>query len=543
MASAALAARAERPTRPGAALLRRCFGDARTRTCSFAAMFFVYAWVQAAGYRSAYPTLSARLGFARSFAGNDALRLFYGYPYDPVSVGGYCAWRVGGVLAIVAGAFGLLGAVRALRAEEEAGRLELVLAGTLSRDRAYLAAIGAIGAGVALLWLAELLGLLAGGLPFGQSAYLALATASVTPVFAGVGALASQVLPTRRLALELSGGVLTVCLLLRAIADTSPGVAWLRWVTPLGWAEQLRPFSHPRPASLLALGACAILLLGLAGRLGRGRDLGTGLLGARDSSRPRLSLLGSTLAHALREERASLAIWVLGTGAYGLVLGLVSASISSAGISSALRRELARLGSGSITTPRGYLSLVFIFFVLAASLFAIAQVGAARREEGEERLETLLSLPVGRSRWLAQRLALAGAGTLALALAASVATWLGAILEGVRVSLAQMLEAGVNCLPTGLLFLGLAALAYALAPRAATAVSYGLVTVAFLWDLVGSVIGAPGWLVKLTPFAHIGLVPERHFQLAAALVMLAAGLACALAALGAFRARDVTGGW
>ena len=70
-----------------------------------------------------------------------------------------------------------------------------------------------------------------------------------------------------------------------------------------------------------------------------------------------------------------------------------------------------------------------------------------------------------------------------------------------------MLEAGANCLPVALLFLGIAALAYALVPRASAGIAYGLVRVAFLWNLFGSLLGAPKWLVELTPFAHVGLVP------------------------------------
>src|SRR5262249_17941244 len=118
---------------PAAAFGRRVFSDARTRTIAFGCLFALYAYIQPTGYRSAYPTLHDRLAFAHSFANNDALRLFYGYPYDPLTVAGYSAWRVGGTLAIAAAAFGLLAAVRALRAEEEAGRTELVLAGILGR--------------------------------------------------------------------------------------------------------------------------------------------------------------------------------------------------------------------------------------------------------------------------------------------------------------------------------------------------------------------------------------------------------------------------
>ena len=236
------------------ALARRIFRDARTRTIAFGYLFAIYAYIQPVGYRHAYPTLADRLGFAHSFAANDALRLFYGYPYSPLTVSGYSAWRVGGTLAILAAVFGVLAAVRALRGEEDTGRMELVLAGGMGRRTTYLSAMAAIGVGVLILWLAESAGFIAGGLSPGGSAYLALATVSVIPVYVGVGALASQLAPTRRIALELGSAIVGLSLLLRVIADTSPSAAWLRWATPLGWAEELRPFAGRAPAGPTATG-------------------------------------------------------------------------------------------------------------------------------------------------------------------------------------------------------------------------------------------------------------------------------------------------
>ena len=119
--------------RASSAITRRAFADSRIRTIAFAYLFAGAAYANVAGYRSAYPTLADRLSFVHSFAGNDAVRLFYGKPYDPLSVGGYAAWRVGGLLSIFAGAWGLLAAVRALRAEEDAGHAEFVLSGTVGR--------------------------------------------------------------------------------------------------------------------------------------------------------------------------------------------------------------------------------------------------------------------------------------------------------------------------------------------------------------------------------------------------------------------------
>ena len=524
---------------PTPALAQRAFRDARVRTIAFGYLFALYAYIQPVGYRHAYPTLSDRLAFAHSFANNDALRLFYGYPYNPLTVSGYSAWRVGGTLAILAAVFGLLAAVRALRAEEDTGRMELILAGAVGRRTAYLSAMSAIAAGVLILWFAEFAGFLAGGLSARGSAYLALATVSVAPVY--VGALASQLAPARRIALELGVAVVGLSLLLRVIADTSSGAGWLRWATPLGWAEELRPFTGPQLLVLLLPAGASVLLLVLAAWIAAVRDIGTGVLPARDTAAPRLRLLSSPTAQALRSERGSLIVWTSSVAAFAFVLGMVSTSVSSAGISKGVQREIAKLGSGSIVTPAGYLAFVFIFFILAVSVFACAQIIVARHEEADERLETLLSLPVSRRGWLGGRLLLATCASVTISVVAGLLTWAGAASQGVSVSLPRMIEAGANCLPVALLFLGIAALAYAIVPRASAGIAYGLVTVAFLWQLSGSLLGAPKWLVNLTPFAHIGLVPAQPFRAAAAVIMLGIAVCSALAATWIFQRRDLVG--
>jgi hypothetical protein len=78
-------------------------------------------------------------------------------------------------------------------------------------------------------------------------------------------------------------------------------------------------------------------------------------------------------------------------------------------------------------------------------------------------------------------------------------------------------------------------------PRASAGIAYGLVLVGFLWQLFGSLLGAPKWLVDLTPFAHVGLVPAQPFRPGAAAVMVGIGVAAGLVALAVFRRRDLLG--
>ena len=119
--------------------------------------------------------------------------------------------------------------------------------------------------------------------------------------------------------------------------------------------------------------------------------------------------------------------------------------------------------------------------------------------------------------------------------------WIGAASQGVELSLSRMLLSGVNALPTAVLFLGLATLAYGLLPRSGGGIAYGLVILAFLWDLFGSLLGAPSWLVDMTPFEHVGLVPATAFRPVSAVVMLGIGVLAGAAGVAAFRRRDVLG--
>src|SRR5262249_40585511 len=149
----------------------------------------------------------------------------------------------------------------------------------------------------------------------------ALATASVVPVFVGVGAVASQLAPTRRMALAIGGGAVGLFLLVRVIADTANGLGWLRWATPLGWAEELRPFTGTRPWVLLLPVVATVALLVVAERIGERRDVGTGLLRERDTAEPRRWLLSSSTAQALRGELGGLIAWGASIAAFGFILG------------------------------------------------------------------------------------------------------------------------------------------------------------------------------------------------------------------------------
>lgn len=527
--------------RPASALALRSVADARVRTLSFSLLFCGVAAANVVGYRKTYPTLADRLKFAHTFGANTATRLFYGTPHELTTIGGYASWRVGGVLSLFAGFVGALAATRTLRGEEETGRAELVAVGAITRPAILAAKLAAVAAAVVALWFATLIGLAAGRLPVAGSAYLALATVAAAVVYAGVGAVASQLCSTRRGALELAGSVLALDFLLRVVSDTTNHQG-LHWIAPLGWVEELQPFADPRPAVLALPAVLAVALFALALALEGRRDLGVGLLAPRDLTlKPGLRLLRSPTLLALRSERISLTAWVIATGGFAFVIGTVSKSVASAGLSANVKQQLHKLGSVQIATPSGYIGLTFLFFVLAVSLFCCGQLAAARSEEAEGRLETLFALPQSRTHWLAGRLALAVCGAVVIALAAGLGAAVGASVAGAHVSWPHLVEAGLNCLPASVLFLGVGALLVATVPRLGVGAAYALVILAFVWELFGALVGVPVWLLAVSPFHQLGLVPAAPFRATSAAGMLALGGAAAAAALVRFRDRDLTG--
>lgn len=522
---------------PRRALFKQAFADGRTRTLSFAGLFFVAAAMQGTAYEKAYPSIADRQAFATAFGDNAGIRIFYGVPHDLLTTGGYVSWRVGGTMAIFIAVWGLLAGVRA-RAEEDAGRQELVLAMPLTRGTVFGSFVGAVIAGASVIWLGGLLALLVSGLPFGPSAFLALSDALVGIVFAGVGAVFAQVAPTRRLAIGLSTIVFAVALVLRVIADTTD-MGWLRWLSPMGWAEEMQPFVGARPAVTLLPIAFAAVLFFAASRLLSERDIGSGMIESHDRRRPRLGLLGSPIALGLRLERGSLAAWVGGVAAMALIFGAIAHSVTS-GLTGQVSNVIKNFGADDLTA-QVYIGFLFVMYVFAACLFVCAQLTAVRHEEAEGRVETELSEPVGRIAWLGGRLLLAIGGVVLIGLFAALGSWIGARATGTEVGLGDMLEAAINCVPASLLFLGLGVLVFALVPRATTAVTYGLASVAFVWWMLGSALDVPTWALDLTPFRHVALMPVQPFKVEAALIMSAIGLVAIAAALPIFRRRDLVG--
>ncbi len=226
----------------------------------------MYVVSSALGYAATYKTTAERAQLAETLGANLGFNALIGPAHQIGTVAGFTAWRSLGVLSIVGAVWGLLAGTRLLRGEEDAGRWELLLAGQTSRRTATAEALAGLGVGLGTLWTITVLVTAAVGrasgvnIGVGAAAFFAVAVVSSAAIFLAAGALASQLAPTRRRAAAFAAGALGACYALRMIADSGTGLDWLRFVSPLGWVEELRPLTEPNAVPLLPVIGLVTLL-------------------------------------------------------------------------------------------------------------------------------------------------------------------------------------------------------------------------------------------------------------------------------------------
>ncbi len=499
----------------------------------------------ASSYAGLFPTAASRVEVARSFQGNAAWAALFGPLRRLDTVAGYTVYKSGMTVIILGAIWGLLVATRVTRGEEDAGRWELFLAGRTTRRRAAVQAAVGLGAGFVAVWVpTALLTAAAGasekvGIGAGASLFFATALLSATAMFMAIGMLAGQVAATRRDANLIGAGVLAASYLIRMAADSDPGLGWLRWASPLGWIEELRPLTGSRPFAFVPIVLFGVVLVGGTIRIARQRDLGASAFASRDAPKPRTLLLGGQAGLTIRLTRPVIAAWIVALVVAGLVFGLVAQAAGTAlRGAQGIEQAIERLGG----TSAGAASYLGFVFVIAAGLVAIAvagQITAARNEEAAGHLDNLLVRPVARWRWLVVRLGVALGLVVVASALAGVAAWIGAVSQHADVGFGELLEAGLNVVPPAVFVLGIGALAFGLWPRGAVGVAYGIVVWSFIVETIAAAFDSNHWLRDTSPLLHIAPVPAADPNWTAAVWLVGLGLLAAALGVAAFGRRDL----
>jgi ABC-2 type transport system permease protein len=358
-------------------------------------------------------------------------------------------------------------------------------------------------------------------------------------MFLAIGALSSQLASTRRQAAGAASAVLGASYAIRMAADSVAGLGWLRWATPLGWVEELKPLTSPNAWPVVPIVAwivvCGLFTVLLAGR----RDLGASTLHDHASRSPRVGLLNGPVALAFRLLCPTLLAWTVSIIAYGLLLGSIAKSGGQAITSSpALRLVFERLG---VSGAQAYLGIALLLMAVTMGFIAAGQVSAARTEESSGRLEHLLVRPLSRRSWFVGRTVLATGVLVVGGVLAGLSTWVGAASDHAGVSFTSMLEAGVNVVPPALVILGVGLLFLGVVPRLSVGVTYAVLVWSLLIEITSGIAVVNHWLLDTSVFHQMAAAPSVHVDWAANLIMVLLGALVALAGVDAFTRRDLKG--
>jgi ABC-2 type transport system permease protein len=532
-----------RGSHPDVAIARRAFRQVWIGATLCAIAFGATSASSAISYVSSFPTEAARRQIALTTGRDAGLSVLLGPVSSIGTVGGYTFYKGFVFLTTIGALWALLATTRLLRGEEDAGRWQVVLAGSTRPARVTTATLGALGAAVGVVFLGTTaITLLAGRKPdlaFGtaETVLFGLSLAIPAAVFVGVGAVTSQLSRTRRSATGLGMVVFGVAFVLRMVADSSAGTRWLLWTTPFGWSERMRPLTDNNVGPLVPALVTVLVLGGVAVALASRRDVGDGLLASRDVARLRPFGLGSAFGLTVRRELAPLSGWLVGAFASGLMLGVI-AKITTGSVPKSLDDTLDKFGVHG-TLVQQYLGVAFLLVATIVALLPAGQVGAAADEETSGRLVHVLARATRRRDWFGGRLALAAAAVVLASLVAGLGTWFGAAVQHVDLGFWSMLGAGLNVAPIALVALGIGAVACAISPRRAGAAVYALVIWSIVIDLSASLVSGLHGLQYLSLFHYMALVPaHRADALQLTLVTVLAAVLCTGATI-AFCRRDL----
>ncbi len=485
----------------------------------------------------AAPTQEDLDRLAAGLSGNSAIKALTGPDFALNTIGGQIAWQSSAFGAVLAGLMSTFLVARHGRAGEENGADELILAGVVGRSAPTAAtALVTAGANIAVIVIAGA-SLTATGLPATGSWTLAAAGGLTGLVFGALALIFAQISSTSRGVWGLSGAALGVAYALRAAGDV--GDNGIRWLSPIGWGQQARAYAGERVWPLVLLVVAAGVAVAVAGILHRRRDFGAGLLPQR---RGPASHAWAGGIHELSWRLAAPGIigWTAGLVFCGVKFGLIGNSIE------AVVRENKDV-AGTLTGGQaegvalvdGFYGSAVLMLAIIASGFAVMLASRARSAEVADYAESLLATALGRSAYLTGPVVTAlVAPVLAVAAGGAAAGLTYAVVSGEAGRGLQLAAAGIFYAPSIWVIVAVTVLLMGVAPKliglAWVPVGFSAIAIFF-----GPALKFPQWLLDLSPFTHLALVPLEDVSWLPPAVLTIVAVALVVLGLVAFGRRDI----
>lgn len=512
-----------------AILLRTALRRDRVLATVWIWILLVTCYASAAATPGIYHTAADRVASAQAINDNPALVALYGPILDVRSVGELSMTKMTALYAVFVALLFVVIFRRQTRLDEERGGLELLGGTVAGRHMPTLAAIlegcllaSIVGVGAAAVNLA-------GKLPLQGSLIFGLAWAGTGLVAVGIAAVAAQCSASARTCGGIAVGTVIALYALRAFGDT--GWIGLSWMSPFGWNTQLRAWSSPRWWVLLLYPVSTLVLVTIARRFERRRDLGSGVIPPAPGAARGPTWLRSCLSLAWRAQRFSIVSWTISVAIGGLVVGAIAPGVGKLLKGSGVAEMMRRLGGPGVI-ENTLLAAEIGILALAISGFAIGVVTHAAEDERLGIAEEVRATPVRRTApWAATTLILAS-GSLWLLLVTGVAAALGS-----GKSLPPMIGATLVQAPAIAVTAALTLLIWGLFGRYAPG-GWAVLGTFVILGMVGELLKLPAWVIGLSPYTHVPKLPASSMSWTSTWVLTAIAAAIGAAAWLAYRERD-----
>jgi ABC-2 type transport system permease protein len=491
---------------------------------------------QSWGSHSFYDSPAKLAQLRETMGGNAAMVAMAGPTELLATIGGEVVFEIFAYLAVVVALMNMFIIGRCTRNDEENGRAELLRSARVGRRAPLLAAI-------ALAWLADAAvavvtfgAAVVTGLPTGGSMLLAASIAGVGIVFAGLTAVAVQIVENPRSVYGAVASAIGVAYALRAIGDVGNGM--LSWLSPIGWGQRTFPFAGDRWWPLLLPAISGVLLVVAAVAVLDRRDFGAGVLGYRSGRARATWALRSPLGLVWRLQRGALLMWMIGVFALAAAYGSFGNSIED--FIDDNPEIAAYLPGGAADAVNAYLALTIMMAALLAAAYGVSSALRARGEETSGRAEPVYASPTSRTKWLSSHIAVALVGSALVAAA-------GGFGEGLAYGLSisdpgqaiRLTGVALVYVPATWLLIAIAVFGIGYVPRVAAALAWIAFGCCVVIVLFADSFKLPDWVRNASPYTHTPQAPLENISVTPIIVIMSLTIAVLISGLAGFRTRDV----
>lgn len=494
-----------------------------------------------------YGTIEAQITYAANVATSSIGRAFGGVPDGP-SMGTITMIEMFSFTAVLIAFMSTTAVVRHTRANEESGAAELIGSTNVGRYAALSAAIiVAVGANLITGIIISLLISQIEVFTMAQAFGFGMALAMVGVVFVGIAAITAQLSNSGRGANGLATAAIGLSFLFRAIGDGFAKVnpdglsgtsAWPSWVSPIGLAYHIFPFTQQNWWIFAVLLAVALVLGLLAYFLLVKRDVGSGLLAEKRGPAHAPASLLSINGLAWRLQRLTLFWWAVFFLVFGLIFGGMANDFEDILQSTDVGREYFTNGNTDIITS--FFGFMIAFGAVIAAGYAIMAILKMRSEESSGRLESVLGTSVDRSRWMLSHIAIALLGVvLLLTLISAAAIFMFKATGGNGDFLAGSLIHSLLQIPAVIAFASVAVLTFGLLPKLNVAISWIIFALALVVVQFAPLLELPQWVLNISPFSHTPQIIGNPISWTPLIVMSFIGVVFTVLGIYLFRQRDL----